>query len=88
MNFELGTSCKLAPAGVNLKSSTDYVYSDKMETIITMNGIHKAIEVEDTIFDNLTPNGMSSSEWEKDLGISRDDEGNITGGISINKIPF
>jgi len=73
---------------VNLKSSTDYIYSDKMETIITMNGIHKAIEVEDTIFDNLTPNGMSSSEWEKDLGISRDDEGNITGGISINKVPF
>ena len=98
MNFELGTSYKLAPAGViknningkelNLKYSTDYIYSDKMETIIIMNGVHKAIQVEDTVFDNLTPNGMKSKEWEEDLDIRRDDKGEIIGGISVNEIPF
>lgn len=55
--------------GISIESQTGYIVSDRNGTI-SYNGTHDAIKVRDTIYDNLNPNGISYSDWLKDLGIT------------------
>ena len=43
------------------------IWSDNFKRNISTNGEHKAIQVGDTVFDNLNPNGVKVSNWEADL---------------------
>lgn len=50
----------------------DFILSDRMESIgvlnsITQNGFHYGVEVRGRIFDNLSRQGLSVEEWQKDF---------------------
>lgn len=45
---------------INIKSDTGYIWSDEYGSI-SENGYHHAIKVDDTVFDNLYPEGISYS---------------------------
>ncbi|WP_040451769.1 papain fold toxin domain-containing protein, partial [Holdemania massiliensis] len=54
---------------LSIESETDFILSDKHGTI-SYNGIHDAIKINDTIYDNLNPDGIDYDEWLIDLGIA------------------
>ncbi len=60
---------KIIGERVIIESGTGVIWSSKFGTIST-NGIHHAIRVGDTIYDNLNPTGIKYGEWLYDLGIS------------------
>ena len=50
-----------------MKTGTGFIYSDTFKEIST-DGIHQAIKVDNVVYDNLRPNGISYDNWIKDLG--------------------
>lgn len=52
---------------IEVTSSGKYCISDE-NGMISKNGKHWAIKVNDTVFDNLHPNGIPYAEWYEDLG--------------------
>lgn len=52
---------------IEVTSSGKYCISDE-NGMISKNGKHWAIKVNDTVFDNLHPNGIPYTEWYEDLG--------------------
>lgn len=52
---------------IEVTSSGKYCISDE-NGMISKNGKHWAIKVNDTVFDNFHPNGISYTEWYEDLG--------------------
>lgn len=55
---------------IHIESRTGYIYSDKYGDSITTNGIHDAIKIGDTVYDNLSSTGIKYDAWLKDLGIT------------------
>ncbi len=49
--------------------NTDYIWSDIYGDIITKNGTHYAVLIDDMVYDNLNPLGVNYSSWLADLGI-------------------
>lgn len=47
-----------------------YIFSDKLGREIGWK-LHYGIKIGDTIYDNLTLDGMDFTEWKIDLGIGR-----------------
>lgn len=62
---------------------SDNLYSTKYGNI-SNNGIHEGIKVEDTMYDNLNPNGINYNEWLEDLGVFEQP----TGTFEITVDPF
>jgi peptidoglycan hydrolase-like protein with peptidoglycan-binding domain len=52
---------------LEIRTGTGFIQSDEFGSIAT-NGIHQAVKVGDTVFDNLHPNGIKYDDWIKDLG--------------------
>ena len=67
---------------VHIETDAPYIYSDKNGVIAKSNKYsnpyHDAIQVSDTVFDNMNPSGVKYDDWINDLGgesyyrISRD----------------
>lgn len=62
---------------------SDNLYSTKYGNI-SNSGIHEGIKVEDTMYDNLNPNGINYNEWLEDLGVFEQP----TGTFEITVDPF
>ena len=45
------------------------IYSDAIRDNISTNGYHEAVQVGDTVFDNINPNGISFQDWLNDLNV-------------------
>ena len=62
---------KISHETIQVQLHGDYkgIYSMK-NGMISTNGYHEAIKVEDTVFDNLNPKGIDYKQWVDDLGIS------------------
>ena len=63
---------KMEQAGIkgqrlDMETGTGLIYSNKNKVIST-NGTHSAIKVNDKVFDNLNPNGVKYKDWIDDLG--------------------
>ncbi|SFE66492.1 RHS repeat-associated core domain-containing protein [Paenibacillus algorifonticola] len=43
------------------------IWSDKANQLISENGKHHAVRVDDTVFDNMTTKGLKYAEWREDL---------------------
>ncbi|GAA4276491.1 papain fold toxin domain-containing protein [Aquimarina mytili] len=56
------------------------IWSDLMQTNISTNGRHRAVMINDMVFDNVHKNGIKYSEWVKDLFSPT--------GYKITKTPF
>lgn len=52
---------------LDMRTGTGRIYSDT-HGLIGETGEHMAIRVEDTVFDNLNPGGISHADWIKDFG--------------------
>lgn len=52
---------------VSNHSTRGNIWSDKHNMNISTNGDHQAIEVGGIVFDNMNPDGMSYTDWKKDL---------------------
>lgn len=53
---------------IDVRSDIGFIYSDQ-HGLISTNGEHAAINVNEIIYDNLNPQGISHSDWKIDLGI-------------------
>lgn len=63
---------KLVNSGISgeileMITGTGFIHSDEFGNIATL-GLHRAIKVDDMVFDNLRSNGIPYGEWIKDLG--------------------
>jgi hypothetical protein len=52
---------------LEMKTGTGFIQSDEFGSIAT-NGVHQAVKVGDTVFDNLRPSGIKYKDWIEDLG--------------------
>ena len=71
-NFANDLQTKLESEGISgtrleMETGTGLIASDK-NGIISETGKHSAVQVGDTVFDNMNPNGVSKKEWVNDLG--------------------
>lgn len=48
---------------------SDYILSNQ-HGIISENGIHEAIRINNIVFDNMNSNGINYDDWLFDLGVS------------------
>lgn len=77
LNFakELKTKMKRAKISgelieINTSSKEGYdgnIWSHEADALISDNGIHQGIKVENTIFDNISPQGIEYDKWKNSL---------------------
>jgi hypothetical protein len=44
-----------------------HIWSDRLGELIAHNGRHRAVRIDDTVFDNHNPKGTPFEEWRRDL---------------------
>ena len=64
---------------IDIESRTGRIWSDE-HGLISENGFHTGTEINGTVYDNMNPNGKSTGDWLRDLGVG---EGHP--GLSVNK---
>ena len=56
------------------------IYSDELRGIVSENGIHRAVQAGDLVFDNLHPSGIPFRQWFEGL--------HAPFGLAVKEDPF
>jgi len=62
-----GTTLRVQARNADGSRSLANVWSDQAGANISQNGFHEAIQLGDTVFDNMNPQGIAREAWEADL---------------------